>query len=81
MSKRRTDRVPLSLALRLLARDWRSGEIVVLLAALIVAVSAISAVVFFTDRVRQAVSQQAGEALAADLRLESTDPLPRFHWR
>ncbi len=32
---------------------------------------------FFTDRVRQAVSQQAGEALAADLRLESTEPLPR----
>ncbi|HEY5667124.1 MAG TPA: FtsX-like permease family protein, partial [Gammaproteobacteria bacterium] len=63
--------------LRLLARDWRSGEIVVLLAALTVAVSAMSAVVFFTDRVRQAVSQQAGEALAADLRLESTDPLPR----
>jgi putative ABC transport system permease protein len=76
MSPRRTDRVPLSLAIRLLARDWRSGEIVVLLAALTIAVSAMSAVVFFTDRVRQAVSQQAGESLAADLRLESTDPLP-----
>ncbi|MGD8340918.1 MAG: ABC transporter permease, partial [Gammaproteobacteria bacterium] len=77
MSNRQTDRVPWGLAVRLLARDWRSGEIVVLLAALTVAVSAMSAVVFFTDRVRQAVSQQAGEALAADLRLESTDPLPR----
>lgn len=70
-----TSRVPIGLALRLLLRDWRSGELAVLLAALIVAVTAMSAVVFFTDRVRQAVSQQAGEALAADLKLESGEPL------
>ena len=68
--------VPWSLAGRLLARDWRSGEVIVLLAALVVAVAAMSAVAFFTDRVRQAVGQQAGEALAADLRLESINPLP-----
>jgi putative ABC transport system permease protein len=50
--------------------------VLVLLAALVVAVAAMSAVTFFTDRVRAAVSQQAGEALAADLRVESIDPLP-----
>ncbi|HSG64807.1 MAG TPA: FtsX-like permease family protein, partial [Gammaproteobacteria bacterium] len=43
--------------------------------ALLVAVAAMSAVGFFTDRVRQAVSQQAGESLAADLRLESDYPI------
>ncbi|HEX6999244.1 MAG TPA: FtsX-like permease family protein [Gammaproteobacteria bacterium] len=69
-------RVPWSLAGRLLARDWRSGEVLVLLAALTIAVAAMSAVTFFTDRVRQAVTQEAGEALAADLRLESVRPLP-----
>ena len=68
--------MPWSLAGRLLARDWRSGEVLVLLAALVVAVAAMSAVAFFTDRVRQAVSQQAGEALAADLRVEAVRPLP-----
>ncbi len=68
--------VPWSLAGRLLARDWRSGEVIVLVAALIGAVAAMSAVSFFTDRVRQAVSQQAGEALAADVRIESVNPLP-----
>ncbi|HEX5046378.1 MAG TPA: FtsX-like permease family protein [Gammaproteobacteria bacterium] len=68
--------VPWTLAGRLLARDWRSGEVVVLLAALVVAVAAMSAVTFFTDRVRQAVSQEAGEALAADLRVDSARPLP-----
>ena len=69
-------RVPWNLAARLLARDWRSGEVLVLLAALVVAVGAMSAVTFFTDRVRVAVAQQAGEALAADLRVESINPLP-----
>jgi len=68
--------VPAGLAFRLIARDLKSGELLVLLAALIVAVAAMSAVVFFTDRVRQAVQQQAGEALAADLRLEYSEPMP-----
>jgi putative ABC transport system permease protein len=69
-------RVPWSLSARLLMRDWRSGEVLVLLAALVVAVAAMSAVTFFTDRVRAAVSQQASEALAADLRVDSANPLP-----
>ena len=69
-------KTPWRLAARLLARDWRSGEVLVLLAALVVAVAAMSAVTFFTDRVRAAVSQQAGEALAADLRVESINALP-----
>ncbi|HUQ50592.1 MAG TPA: FtsX-like permease family protein, partial [Gammaproteobacteria bacterium] len=69
-------KTPWRLAGRFLARDWRSGEVLVLLAALVVAVAAMSAVTFFTDRVRAAVSQQAGEALAADLRVESINPLP-----
>jgi putative ABC transport system permease protein len=64
------------LSARLLARDWRSGEVLVLVAALVVAVAAMSAVTFFTDRVRAAVSQQAGEALAADLRIDSSSDLP-----
>lgn len=68
-------RVPWSLAGRLLARDWRSGEVIVLLVSLIVAVAAMTAVAFFTDRVRQAVAQEAGEVLAADLRVESVSPL------
>lgn len=74
----RTDRqrsVPWSLAGRLLLRDWHSGEVIVLLASLIVAVAAMTAVAFFTDRVRQAVAAEASEVLAADLRVESVRPL------
>lgn len=66
----------LRLALRLLARDWRSGELVVLSTALIVAVTALTAVAFLTDRVGYAVELRAAESLAADLRLGSPNPLP-----
>jgi len=59
------------LALRLLLRDWKAGELTVLATALLVAVSALTAVAFLTDRVGQAVERRAAEALAADLRLAS----------
>ncbi|MCU0976785.1 MAG: FtsX-like permease family protein [Steroidobacteraceae bacterium] len=62
----------LRFALLALARDWRSGELAVLLASLVVAVTALTAVGFFTDRIGQAVAQQAAEVIAADLRLRST---------
>ena len=61
----------LASALRSLRRDLKSGELTVLLLALLVAVGALTAVGFFTDRIGRAVNQQAGEVLAADLRLES----------
>lgn len=62
----------LRFALLALARDWRSGELAVLLAALLVAVTALTGVGFFTDRIAQAVQQRAAEVLAADLRLNGT---------
>jgi putative ABC transport system permease protein len=65
----------LRFALLALARDWRSGELAVLLAALLVAVTALTGVGFFTDRIGQAVAQRAAEVLAADLRLRSPEPV------
>ncbi|TVO78737.1 ABC transporter permease [Sedimenticola selenatireducens] len=66
----------LSLALRFFRRDWRSGEMRLLVLALIVAVAAVSAVGFFTDRVEQAMIRQANQVLAADLVLSSNNPIP-----
>jgi len=63
------------LALRLLLRDWKAGELTVLATALLVAVSALTAVAFLTDRVGQAVERRAAESLAADLRLASAQPI------
>ncbi len=63
-------------ALRMLSREWRSGELGVLLLALIVAVGALSGVGFLVSRIRAAVTLQASAILAADLRLESPRPIP-----
>ncbi|HET7203562.1 MAG TPA: FtsX-like permease family protein, partial [Steroidobacteraceae bacterium] len=65
----------LTLALRNLVRDLKSGEIAVLVLALLVAVASLTAVGFFTSRIGRGVEQQAGEVLAADLRLQSPRPL------
>jgi putative ABC transport system permease protein len=62
----------LRFALMALSRDWKSGELRVLMLALVVAVAALTAVGFFTNRVGQAVAVQASEVLAADLRLQSS---------
>jgi putative ABC transport system permease protein len=72
---------PLRLAFRLLARDWRSGELVVLMAALVVAVTALTAVGFLTDRIGQAVNLRASASLAADLQLSAGRPLDETYLR
>jgi putative ABC transport system permease protein len=64
------------LSLRLLARDWRSGELYLLSAALVLTVSAITAVGFFTDRIEGAMQRQGGELIAADLVIDASSPIP-----
>lgn len=70
----------LRLAVLALLRDGKSGELRVLLLALLVAVSALTAVGFFTSRVSRAVDQQAGEVLAADLKLRSPAVIDRAYF-
>jgi putative ABC transport system permease protein len=60
------------LGLRMLGREWRSGELGVLLLALTVAVGALTGVGFLVNRISQSVALQANEVLAADLRLEAS---------
>ncbi|NDE02231.1 MAG: hypothetical protein EBZ91_10890 [Gammaproteobacteria bacterium] len=62
----------LQLGLRMLGREWRSGELGVLLLALTVAVGALTGVGFLVNRISQSVALQANEVLAADLRLEAS---------
>jgi len=61
----------LPLALRLLLREWRAGEIRVLLLAVALAVASLTAVAFFADRIEGALSREANTLLAADLVLQS----------
>lgn len=64
------------IGVRLLRRDWRSGELYLLGTALMLTVAAITAVGFFTERVEQAMQRQGGELIAADLMLEASAPIP-----
>ena len=65
----------LILALRLLRRDLRAGELRILVLAILVGVGGMTAVGFFTDRVQRALIQQGAELLGADLVLASSAPL------
>lgn len=70
----------LSFALRSFGRELRSGELLVLLSAITLAVAALTAVGFLTDRIGRAVERQANEVLAADIRLRAPEPIAD-EWR
>src|SRR5437773_6536569 len=57
----------LRLALRMLLRDWRAGELRVLALGLVLAVGGVASVAFFADRVRQALTREAHQVLGADM--------------
>lgn len=54
------------LALKLLWRDWRSGELTLLLASLVIAVSTVTTITLFVDRLHQALLRESATFLAAD---------------
>ena len=64
-----------ALALRLLRREWRAGELRVLAAALVIAVASVSGVGFFTDRMSRAMESGATDLLGADLVIYSRTPI------
>ena len=67
-------------SLRMTARDWRAGELRFLLVALVVAVSALSSVGFFIDRMSSGLERDAHQLLGADLLVNTDDPAPP-RWR
>jgi putative ABC transport system permease protein len=64
------------LAWRMLRRDWRAGELRVLVAALVLAVASVATVGFFTNRVEAALARQANLLLGGDLLISGDRPLP-----
>ncbi|MBK8121598.1 MAG: FtsX-like permease family protein [Sulfuritalea sp.] len=66
--------ISLRLALRMLARDWRAGELTVLGIALVLAVAALTSVGFLTDRVEQALRLESHQLLGGDLLLTADHP-------
>ncbi|MDQ3269121.1 MAG: ABC transporter permease, partial [Pseudomonadota bacterium] len=63
------------LAWRQLLRDLRAGEIRILLAALVLAVVAVTAVGFVTDRAERALAMEANRLLGGDAVVRGDAPI------
>ena len=66
----------LRLASRMAWRDWRSGELGLLLAALLVAIGTVTAISLFVDRLHQALLLESANFLAADRYIGGSRPIP-----
>lgn len=66
----------LALVLRLAWRDWRSGELGLLLAALLVAVGSVTAVSLLVDRLQQALVSESAAFLGADRYIGGSREIP-----
>jgi len=61
-----------ALSLRLLQREFRSGELTLILVALLIAVTSTTAIALFSARLDLAMQARSNDLLGADLRLKST---------
>ncbi len=64
-------------ATRMLAREWRGGELGVLVLALVLAVGVVSGISAFTTRLQTALMQESHRFLAADYVVSSGRELPQ----
>tara|TARA_R110001592_G_scaffold60401_10_gene183694 strand:+ start:579 stop:3233 length:2655 start_codon:yes stop_codon:yes gene_type:complete len=64
------------LSLRLLWRDWQGGELRLLFLALVMAVTSVTGIALFTDRLEQALLSESANMLAADRVLSGRDEAP-----
>ncbi|HEX5055810.1 MAG TPA: FtsX-like permease family protein [Gammaproteobacteria bacterium] len=65
----------LKLALRLFSRDWRSGELRILTASLLIAIGGLTATSVVVDRVERGMTRETNQILGADRVMSSSYPL------
>lgn len=65
----------MKLALKLLFRDWRSGELNILLFSIVLATATITAISLFTSRLENSIGDEAAVFFAGDARIQSSQPI------
>ncbi len=65
------------LSLRLLWRNWRSGEVKILAGAILLAVAVVTAISVFTSRLEQSLVAESSRFLGADRVIRASSPLPK----
>lgn len=66
----------LLLAGKLLKREWRAGEVRLLIIAMLIAVACMTSVNLFSARIEKAMLNQASDLLGGDMALTSPTPVP-----
>ncbi|WNO08403.1 ABC transporter permease [Teredinibacter sp. KSP-S5-2] len=66
----------LNSVLLLLWRDWKSGELNLLLTSLLLAVATIGSISLFTNRIQNSIEEEATQFLAADAQIKGSTPIP-----
>lgn len=65
-----------SLAVKFAMRDWRAGELRLLIAALLVAVGSVSSITLFVDRLQRAIEEESTSFLGADRVIGGSREIP-----
>ncbi len=65
----------MTIALRLLWRDWRGGELTLLLFSLVLATATITSISLFVSRIQNSIVDEASHFLAADAQIRGSLPM------
>lgn len=66
----------LKLAFKIFWRDWKTGELNLLVASLLLAIATVTSISLFTSRIHNAIYQEAAHFLAADAKISGSLPMP-----
>src|SRR5690606_32833026 len=62
--------------LKLLWRDWRGGELTILIISLLLATATVTSISLFTNRIQNSIEQEASEFLAGDAQIRGSIEIP-----
>ena len=68
----------LNLSLKLFWREVKSGQLSIMIIALLIAVTSVSCISLFTDRLQNALMLETQEFLGGDLKFDSSQEMCRF---